>query len=105
MIRTVLTAALLSATRNSNAFDLNAGIRKSNQEGHDDLSTSLDEVPVCQEFKDAVETWGNYQTARCNINGYSVLGHSDISPALCEEIRTNCNENLYAIAKERGCSE
>ena len=105
MIRTVLMAALLSATRNSNAFDLNAGIKESNQRKHDDLRNQLDEVPVCQEFEDAVKTWGNYQTAKCNIKGYSVLGHSDISPALCEEIRTNCNANLYAIAKERGCSE
>ncbi len=106
MIRTALTAALLLAARNSNAFDLNNGIRKSNQEGHDDLSTSLDEVPpVCQEFKDAVENWKYSHTDRCNIDGHSVLGHHDIPPALCEGIRTKCDENLNKIATDRGCSE
>ena len=84
---------------------MNAGIKESNQRKHDDLRNQLDEVSVCKEFKHAVENWKYSHTDSCNIDGHSVLGHHDISPALCEIIRTKCDENLYEIAKERGCSE
>tara|TARA_Y100000589_G_C26758358_1_gene468731 strand:- start:122 stop:439 length:318 start_codon:yes stop_codon:yes gene_type:complete len=96
---------LLLAVCNSRAFDLNAGIKESNQRKYDDLKNQLDEVPVCKQFKDAVENWKYSHTDRCNIDGHSVLGHHDIPPALCEDIRTKCDENLYSIAKDRGCSE
>lgn len=105
MSKIVASVVLLSAVCNSRAFDLNAGIKESNQRKHDDLSNQLDEVAVCKEFKDAVENWKYSHTDRCNIDGHSVLGHHDIPPALCEDIRTKCDENLNKIATDRGCSE
>tara|TARA_B100001175_G_C19482676_1_gene628013 strand:- start:444 stop:761 length:318 start_codon:yes stop_codon:yes gene_type:complete len=105
MNKIAAVGALLLVGYNSRAFDLNAGIKESNQRKHDDLRNQLDEVSVCKEFKDAVENWKYSHTDSCNIDGHSVLGHHNIPPALCEDIRTKCDENLYSIAKERGCSE